>query len=302
VTTSPSFFQKIVSIVFRFFKDPFKTIDSIDLQWKGFQFNILRNDEKLCKVLLEIFVLIPLICWVLLGSDSTIDQVAWLLFNIPNLLMGSINFSQWISIYGNYYGLGTHWSASVIYGLLFVGVSRYLRQKMKTYNSENLALTTGFVGLAIGTFEFFWMGSYYFFQKQHWILSLNFPQFRIIFQNLLFLAPGIIILLGMNWKKYKLNLNRITILYFFTTLFFVLLWYNYPFPTKQLTVYVEGYGTWISSPNFPQTMFTIDMNLMDGLAVGKMFFIDNPGVHFVNNICKIFWTLTFYNLAKIKKK
>jgi len=287
-------------IFFNFLEDPFKTIDSINLQWLGFQFNLLRDDKKLCKALLEIFVAIPLICWILLGSDSTVDQVAWLLFNIPKLITGQINFNQWTSIYVHYYGLGTHWSASVIYGLLFVGVSRYLREKLETYNSYNLAVTTGFVGLAIGSFEFFWMGSYYFFQKQSWILSLQLPQLRILLMNLLFLVAGLIVILGMDWKKYTLNFNRRTIFFLCSTIFFVLLWYNYPFEVQQVTVDVQGYGTWINSPNFPQTMYTVDLDVTDQVAVGEMFNADNPGVHFVNNVCKIFWTLTIYNLAKIK--
>lgn len=302
MTTPIPIFQKFVRFFIRFISDPFTTIDSISLQVKGFQLNILRDDKKLCKALLEIFVLIPLICWILLGSDSTIDQVAWLLFNIPNLITGKINFSQWSSIYANYYGLGTHWSASVIYGLMFVGVSKFFREKIKVKNSENLALTTGFVGLAIGSFEFFWMSSYYFFQKQSWILTLQFPQMKIILQNILFTSVGLIPILGLNYKKYSLNLNRRTLLFLCSTIFFVLLWYNYPFQLQQLSVEVEGYGTWVSSPNFPQTMYTIDLNVTDQKAVGEMFFVDSPGVHFVNNMCKIFWTLTIYNLAQLKIK
>jgi len=302
LTTPTSFFQKVVRIFVGLLSEPFKTIDSINLQFKGFQFNILKDDEKLCKALLSIFVLIPLLCWVLLGADSTIDQIAWLIFNIPELLLGNITFYQWSSIYAQYYGLGTHWSASVIYGLLFVGVSKFFREKIKVFNSENLALTTGFVGLAIGTFEFFWMGSYYFFQKQSWILALQFPQLRIILQNILFISVGLIPILGLNYKKYSLNFDRRTIIFFCATFFFVFLWYNYPFSLEQLSVEVKGYGTWISSSNFPQTMFTIDLDITDNIAVGEMFFVDSPGVHFVNNMCKIFWTLTIYNLALIKER
>jgi len=300
LTTSIPLFQKFIRITTKFFKDPFGTIDSIDLQFRGFQINILRNDEKLCKVLLELFVLIPLIFWVLLGADSTIDQIAWPLYNIPNLIIGRITFDQWVSLYTNYYGIGTHWSASVIYGLLFVGVSKHFREKLGIFNSENLALTTGFVGLAISTFEFFWMISFYYFQKQTWILTLQFPQFRIILQNILFLIPAIIILLGMNRKEYSLNFNRKTLFYLCATIFLVLLWWNYPFPTEQLTVEVVGYGTWTSSSNFIQTMFTIDMDVTDGVAVCEMFFLDNPTAHLVNNLTKICWTLTIYNIAKIK--
>lgn len=260
----------------------------------------MRNDQKLCdKFILPALVLLPLILWVFLGSDSTAEQVAFFLWNLPKFVLGKITFPEWIAYYSNYYGLGTHWSASVIYGLLFVGVSKYLREKTNTVNSENLAVTIGFVGLAIATFEFFWMGSYYIFQNQHWILSLRYPQLRIIMQNVLFASPGIIAIPGM-WKKYKLNLEWKTWICLFITVGLVLLWWYYPFPTQQLSVPVIGYGTWVSSSNFPQTMYTIDMDISDKIAVGDMFHIEAPDVHLLNNLTKVFWTLTFYSLSKIK--
>jgi len=302
VTTSSPFLQKMVKNILAFFHDPFGTIDSIDLNVKGFQFNILRDDQQLCKALLEIFVLVPLLCWVLLGADSTIDQVAWLLYHLPSVITGSITVHQWLNIYGSYYGLGTHWSASVIYGLLLIGVSRYLWKHHNVVNSFNLAITTGFVGLAISSFEFFWMISYYVFQNQPWILSFQPPQFRIIRQGFIFLLPALVVLFGLNWKDYTLNFNKRTLFLFLSTIFFVILWINYPFPVEPLSVEIVGYGTWTSSPQFPQTMYTIDMDVTDSMAVGEMFHIDNPAVHFVNNMCKIFWTLTIYNLAKIKKR
>jgi len=257
---------------------------------------------------LELPVLIPLIFWVLLGSDSTADQLAFFLWNLPNFILGKINFNQWLQIYDSYYGLGTHWSASVIYGLLLVGVSKYLKEKHDVQNSENLCVTCGFVGLAISSFEFFWIGSYYFFQKQPWIISFVYPQVRILMQNFLFLSVGLIALVGINVDekgrfnkgKYKLNFDRKTMVFFGVTVGFVLLWWFYPFPVEQISVNVKGLGMWTSSLNFPQTMYTVDMNILDNQDIGKMFHVDNPAIHLLNNLTKIFWTLTVYNLAKIK--
>lgn len=286
----------------RFLKDPFDTINSTDLNWHGFQFNILRDDKKLCKVLLELMVLIPLLFWVLTGSDSTIDQVAFFLFNIPRFIIGKISFNQLASYFTDYYGLGTHWSACVIYGLLFVGISTHIRNKLEIYNSENLSITTGFVGLAIATFEFFWQSSFYYFQNQHWILTFMFPQFRIILQNILFLLPGIIIILGLDYKRYKFNFEWRSWILLGVTIGLVLMYWYYPFPTETLTVEIKGYGTWSSSKLFPQTMYTIDTDLTDNKALCELFFIPNPSVHLVNNLTKIFWTLTFYNFCLIRKK
>jgi len=283
-----------------FVNDPFETLDELDLSWCGFQFNLLRDDIKLRKAIFEIFFVIPLILWVLLGADSTVEQLTYFIFNFPNVVLQKITVAEWFQIYNSYYGLGTHWSASVIYSLLLIGISKHLREKLDVKNSANLALTTGFVGITIACFEFFWMSSYYLFQNQPWILSLQFPQFRIILQNVMFLAPGIIILLGFNWKEYKLNFNKITVITFLGTIALILFWWFYPFSTPQLTVPIEGYGLWRSSPNFPQTMYTVQPSIKD--ASGIMYHIDDAGVHLLNNLTKIFMTLTFYNLFKIKSR
>jgi len=298
VTTSPKTLLEIFKV------EPFKTIDSINLNFHGFQFNILRDDLKLRKALFQIFFIIPLACWLLLGSDSTIDQAAYLIFvGIPNFLLGHYSFNQLLATYSNHYGLGTHWSASVIYTLLFIGISKHLREELDLKNSENLAFTTCFVGLTIATFEFFWMISYYHFQNQTWILSLRFPQLRIILQNVMFSLPAIIIFPFWKWKTHHFNINTKTLFYVSTTIILILIWFNYGliFPVEQLKVDVEGFGTWISSKRFPQTMYTIDMNVSDNIAVGEMFYVQNNAIHFVNNTAKIMLSLAFYNLFKIRE-
>lgn len=280
-------------------KAPFETLDTLDLTFFGFQFNLLKNDTKLRKALFEAFFLVPLTLWVLLGSDSTADQVAYLFLNVPNFLLQKINLAELLQIYNSYYGLGTHWSAAVIYSLLFIGISKHLRNKLEVKNSLNIALTSGFVGLTIASFEFFWMGSFFIFQNQPWILRLQFPQARIIMQNVMFALMGIVVLLGFNWKDYKLNIDKRTVLFFLATLGLILLWWHYPFPTETLTVQTD-YGVWVSSQNFPQTMYTIAPNKQ--VAYGIMYHIEDAGVHLVNNLCKIAMTLTFYSLFKIQKR
>lgn len=238
--------------------------------------------------------------WVLLGADSTADQLAYFVLNAPSFLLQKISLSEWIGIYNRYYGLGTHWSAAVIYSLLLIGISKHLRDNLDIKNSLNLALTTGFVGLTIACFEFFWMGSYYIFQGQHWILSLQLPQLRIIIQNILFLLPGVLVLLGLNWKEYKLNIDKYTMLSFFAMFMLIFFWWFYPFPTPKLTVPIEGHGLWESSTHFPQTMYTIQPSTKD--AYGIMHHVEDAGVHLTNNLTKIFMTLGFYSLFKIQKR
>lgn len=265
----------------------------------GFQINLLRDDVKLRKALFEIFCIPPLIAWVLLGADSTVDQVANMLFNVPNFLLGRITFNGLLQIYQSYYGLGTHWSAAVIYSLLFIGLSKHLREKLEVTNSLNLAITTGFVGITIASFEFFWQISYAVFQNQWWVVTFRFPQARILIQNIMFMTTGLLVLIGFNWKDYKLNIDKMTVLAFLVTIGFIFLWWFFPFQTTQITVPTEA-GLWTSAHTFPQTMYTIEMNVGD--AFGKMFYAADPYVHLVNNLSKIFMTLTFYSSFKVKRR
>jgi len=272
---------------------PFQTLDNLDLQYFGFQFNILRDDVKLRKALFQIFFLIPLIAWVLLGSDSTADQVANLLLNIPSFVLGKINLTQLLQIYNSFYGLGMHWSASVIYSLFFIGISKYLNEKLNVKNSLNLSLTTGFTGLTIACFEFYWQFSYAYFQNQPWIIRFVFPQARILLQNILFATVGVIVLVGLNWREYKLNIDKLTVLSFLATIGLMFFWWYYPFPVQHLTV-----GNWISSQRFPQTMYTISP--YGSAGYGLMYHVEDAGVHLTNTLCKIAMSLFFYSLFKIK--
>jgi len=280
-------------------KEPFATLDNLNLNFHGFQINLLKNDEKLRKAILEIFVIPPLLFWALLGSDSTADQLACFIFNIPNCLLGKISLDELFQIYQSWYGLGTHWSAAVIYGLLLVGISKHLHENLGIRNSENLCMTCGYVGFSISVFEFFWQFSYAYFQNQWWVVAFQFPQARILIQNLLFASVGIIVLLHYWALNFKLNISKKTIITFLLTIGLILMWWYYPFQTTQLTVETH-HKIWISSPQFPQTMYTIEMR--QGDSFGELFYVADEGVHLLNNLAKIFMTLFFYNLFKVKRR
>jgi hypothetical protein len=283
-----------------FKNNPYEALDNLSLKYFGFQFNLLRDDAKLRKALFQTFFLIPLIAWILLGPDSTADQMAYAIMNLPNLFMGKIDLNQLFQIYNSYYGLGTHWSAAVIYSALFIGLSKHLHDKLDVKNSLNVSVTTGFVALSIACFEFYWQASYAYFQNQWWVLHFQFPQARILIQNSMFLTVGLIVVLGLNYKLYKLNVDKLTVLCFLVTIGTIALWWYYPFPVTPLTVNIQGYGLWTSSSHFPQSMYTIQQNINDGF--GLMYHVNDVGVHLVNNLAKIFMTLTFYSLFKLKQK
>jgi hypothetical protein len=289
-------FDSLNYFFYHFRDNPWNALDNLDLSFMGFQFNLLRNDEKLRAAILEIFVLIPLIAWILLGADSTIDQLTNLVLNTPRFLLQQINLQQLLAIYNSYYGLGTHWSASVIYGLMLIGISKHLHEKLAIKNSLNLALTAGFVGIAIGCFEFTWQISYAVLQNQWWVIQFQFPQARILLQNFEFLLIGTLALLVLKNRGLHLNWSLRTYGYAAATMGLFLLWWNYGlfFPVQQLTV-----GAWTSTIYFPQTMYTVQMNPM--VAVGEMFYVANEGVHLLNNVAKIMMTLMFYSLFQVKR-
>jgi len=284
-----------------FLTQPFKVIDSISLNIHGFQINLLRDDAKLRAALFEIFLVVPLIAWLLMGADSTADQIAYFLVNLPQFILGRMSFTQLIdSSIIRWYGLGTHWSAAVIYSALFIGLSKHLCDRLDVRNSLNLALTTGFVGLSIAAFEFTWMGSYYVFQNQHWILSLGWPQARIILQDALFALTGIIVVAGLNYKEYSLNLEWKTWGLLAASLGLWVLWWYYPFPVQHISVEVAGYGTWTSTNRFPQTMYTVPTDA--SVAMGELFYVPDQAIHFLNNVTKICTTCFFYKLFQLRRK
>jgi hypothetical protein len=225
-----------------------------------------------------------------------------LLTSFPSFLLGKISFLEWANRFNTMYGLGTHWSASVIYSGLFIGISKHLHDKLEIENSLNLSITTGVVGLAIGTFEFYWIGSFFLFQNQPWILSFKFPQLRILLQNALFILVGLVMVSGINYESFKLKLNWKTLILVVITIGFAVLWWNYGvlFPVQQISVPIENGTVWTSSPCFPQTMYTIQTD--PNVAAGDLFHVENPAVHLVNNLTKIFWTLSFYSLFSIEER
>lgn len=288
-------FSGFSGFIKRFTSTPFKALDGLDLSFHGFQFNVLRSDRNLLHKIFYCPFLISLVAWLLLGADSTVDQVAWVL---QEIVKGNWGIQHLAETYVKYYGLGTHWSAPVIYSAQLMGLSKHFRDKFGIVDSVNLSVSGGFVALTIAVFEFTWLGSYAFYQNQPWVLSLCLPQMNIVLRYLLYLFTGILVVFGLNRKVYGFNFFNIkTLFLLLTSTVLILLWWNYGllFPVQTLTV-----GNWASSPNFPQTMYTVDMDLTDGLAVGEMFYVPNEGVHLVNNLAKISQGLFFYSLFKIR--
>ncbi len=283
----------------RFLKQPYQTVNDLDLSFHGIQFNVFRDDVKLRKKLL-IPIIAGVVVWFLMGFDSSEYQIEAAF----TALVSGQSWNQIIFAYSDAYGKYLHWSALVIYGAVFYFLSKYLHDKLDVVNCENICISAGLTLFAVSVFEFWWMGSYYYFQNQSWILNPRFPQLRIHIQNIAFMGVGLLILGGLDWRKVKLNFERKTWAYLIVTIGLMVFWWGYGYwlPVQQFSINVLGYGTWTNSIHFPQTVYTVDLNVLDNLAVGEQYYIENNLIHLVNVVTKVFLTLFTYNLFKLKRK
>lgn len=94
-----------------------------------------------------------LVLWILLGFDSTPLQFVHVLYEgIPGLILGQKGWGDLVSIYNANYGKEMHYSAFVIYLLLFYGLSKNW-DRLGITKSKNMAYSFGLTFLAIGMFE-----------------------------------------------------------------------------------------------------------------------------------------------------
>lgn len=302
---SSSFFNRVKEKPSGYY---FRKIDSYDIpihigKVNLFQLNLFRDDAKLRKAILPLIAFASIL-WAVQGWDSSIIQIEYFFKYLPSYLMGGITWSRLVSYYMEPYGEFVHYSAFIIYMLFFVGISKYLRDKLEIVNSQNVMASICFVALSVGLFEYFWNISFCFLQNQPWVLSFQWPQAQILLQNLAMISVGLIFVIGIDRKAYRFNLNKWTILCLSATVASVLIWYFYGvmFPIQTISVPVEGSGIWQSTPYFPQTVYTIDTNVLDRVAAGEQFWVQNNFLHLVNTLTKVFMTLTLYSFLRLKRR
>lgn len=294
----------------QFYYEPFKTVDGLDLTFKGNQLNIFLKYKRLGKTALAIAI-VALVCWVLFGFDSTPVQWIVLFYNLPNYLSGSLTHVEWTSLYGAYYGKEMHYSAFVIYGLMYYALSRHFENKFNIINSKNVAYAASLTLFSIAVFEFYWMGSYAIFQGQPWVITPRMPQLRIILQNVAFLSVGLIAILYM-WadsyiidegkilgRRWRFNWNKTAWLLIGVSIASAVFWWRYGdfLPVESLTVEEVG---WSNSPYFPQTLYTIDIEPDDNVNAGVWFFVENNLIHGVNTLVKALWTFSMFFVMQLK--
>lgn len=261
---------------------------------------------------------IAIVClgaWMAFGFDSTPLQFIHVLYEgVPQFLLGKASLGDLVAIYNRYYGKEMHYSAFVIYGLMYWALSRHFNKKLGITKSKNIAFTCSLVFLSVAIFEFFWMGSFAFFQKQPWVITPKWPQLRIHMQNILFLTVGVLGVLYMWADSYILNEKGKTIGRWFKfrwdkvavglvglSVGLALLWWFYPGYVERFSVQLETGQTWTNSPNFPQTLYTIDLNPEDSVNAGVWFFHENNAIHGLNTLVKAICTFTVFYIGMVKE-
>jgi len=267
-------------------------LDGFSYKIRGVDINVLKRDGALRHVILQC-VCITNFLWLLMGFDSGVGQIEFPVVMLPNLLKGEINFAEWLGLYNWAYGKTMHFSAFVIYGLLFYGISSYLDRQLELKSSLNTVNSFGITFLNIAIFEYFWIYSFAFFQNQWWVAKWVWPQIRILLQNVMLTVCGIgSIFLFSRAFNFKMKKSFIAIL--IITALSALFWINYPWYVERFSVYIEGYGVWTNTNKFPQTLYTIDLDLVDTLNAGTWFYHQNDLIHLTNTVVKILFALCSY--------
>jgi len=259
--------------------------------------------------------IVSLCLWAVLGFDSTPLQFIHVLYEgIPNFIVGKASLNDLHVIYDSYYGREMHYSAFVIYGLMYWALSRHFNKNLGITKSRNIAYTCSLTFLSIAIFEFFWMYSYATFQHQAWVITPKWPQLRIQLQNILFVTIGVLGVLYMwldshvyntvkkgydriftfRWDLYAICLVCLSVL-------LAVSWINYTGYVEKISVPLETGEVWTNSGNFPQTLYTVDLNPNDNVNAGVWFYVGNDLIHGLNTLVKVVWTLTILYVGLVKK-
>lgn len=306
--------EKRKSLLKRLYDEPFKTYDTIQIRLGRWDLNLLKEDKKLRKIILNISIALYVV-WFVFGFDSGTGQIEWpIIYIIGNLFLkgktygpmtfdGNLTWSG-ITYWSDWaYGKFMHFSAFVIYGFAFYFLSNYLARSMNIRGSENTIYSFASTLFSISIFEYFWMISYYIFQNQTWILKFQWPQLRILMQNMGFMLVGLTFFLYVVLPptRVKIRLNWRAGVLVGLTILSIFLWWYYPFNVQPLTVETTM-GSWMNNPNFPQTTYTIDLDPLDSVNAGKQFYLEDNLVHGVNTLVKIVMAITVMYISMLIPK
>jgi hypothetical protein len=277
-------------------KSVFEKIDESNFHIGGFYpANIVRNVHA-WRAYFKVIVAVALFSWVFFGFDSVINQFSPLYDNFWNILFFKANWSAILQEMYSIYGKGNHFSAVVFYGVSWLILQSSL-EKVGIKRSFNFFMVMMLTLLNMGIFETLWNRTCAYFQNLPWLLK----QPTNIVQYNAWMAVGVLAIIYLYMSGYKLNINKVTLSLVVLSVAIWLFWIYYPFPIQQISVQTTM-GVWNSTKLFPQTLYTVDLNPTDNINTGVYYYVQNNGIHFVNDLAKIIITTTIMLLVSVKKR
>jgi len=290
-----------------YYQDPFGFFDKTYINILGIDLLLFKYHDRLRKIIFW-GALAATIAWMVMGFDSGYGQIEYALYALKDWLLVPSTTSVWESMLAGWnwaYGKTMHWSAFTIYGLLYLATSWHLEKELGFTKTRNSAFSLAFTLFNIGMFEWAWMAGYAYFHDQWWSVTWRMPQLRILIQNVGFTFVGLSTLL-LFWvqslvhdegghivdRLYRFKPSRALIVISIATISFAALWVYYPWDVKPVETYVEGYGIWQNSNLFPQTLYTVDLDISDNINAGTWFYVQDDLVHFMNTWVKVLLALT----------
>lgn len=294
-----------------FSADPYKFVDELNIWFRGNNLNLFQKYQKIQKIALY-GAIVFLGCWIAFGFDSTPLQFVHVL---EEGIMAQFTGKavDLLAVYNSYYGKEMHYSAFVIYFLLYYFMSKSW-ERVGITKSKNMVFSFAVMFGAIACFEWFWILSYGIFQNQPWVYTWKFPQMKILLQNTIFsLAGGLTVLYMLTERWFWNGREQLGRAYYFdaknwklwlliaVSVAAALLWIFYPFHVQQISVSLENGEIWQSSRMFPQTLYTVDLNPADADNSGVWFWVENNWIHGWNTVVKILMAASAYMLFKVKR-
>jgi len=288
-------------------QDPFGFFDKTYINIFGVDLLLFKYHDRLRKIIWW-GSWAALVAWIVMGFDSGYGQIEYAIYAAKDYFLSPSSTPFWdqvVTAWNWAYGKTMHWSAFTIYGLLYWATSWHLENELGLIKTRNSAYSLAFTLLNIGIFEWGWCYGYAYFHDQWWSVTWRMPQLRILIQNVMFTVLGLSTLL-LFWVeslvhdedgliigrlygfKPSLSLLFISVM----TIAFASLWVYYPYDVETVETYIEGYGAWESSDLFPQTLYTVDTNLLDDVNAGEWFYVEDDLVHFFNTGAKTLLALT----------
>lgn len=238
-----------------------------------------------------------LFSWLVLGWESTWNQLGTYIESLPRLLLGQVDFGSVHLAASTYYGVGQHLSTVVIYGVCFLLLSFHL-ERHGVGKSMNFFFSTALTFMSIGVYELVYNVLYSSLQNQAWTFSLAGRQGLNLSIFTLFVVLGAVCVVYLRSLHFKPCFSKVSVVFLTFSVATYLLWVFYPFPIESLTVQTVT-GPWTSTGLFPQTMYAV--NVVNDGAIGNAYFVENNLLHLVNVLNKLFMAFFVLSLIYVRR-